>query len=67
MFIFLTRSRHGPLVQVALGVVCVVIGLSVLTKILLALGALLIVWGLVAAVSRQRDRRWNREDSGSNE
>jgi uncharacterized membrane protein HdeD (DUF308 family) len=67
MFIFLTRSRHGPLLQLALGVVFVVIGLFVLTKILLVLGGLLIVWGIVATTMRLRARRWDREDSGSNE
>jgi heme A synthase len=57
MFFFLARSRYGPLVQIALGLVCIVIGLFVLTKIMLALGGLLVVWGIVIAASRQRARR----------
>jgi type IV secretory pathway TrbD component len=57
MFFFLARTRYGPLVQIALGLVCVVIGLFVLTKIMLVLGGLLVVWGIATAASRQRARR----------
>ncbi len=64
MFIFLTRSRYGPLIQVALGLICVVIGLFVFTKILLSAGGLLIVWGIATGVSRLRTRRRDREDYG---
>jgi hypothetical protein len=57
MFIFLSRSRYGPLVQIALGLACVVIGLFVLTKIMFVLGGLLVVWGIATTASRQRARR----------
>jgi hypothetical protein len=64
MFLFLTRSRYGPLLQIALGAGCVVIGLFVLTRILLALGGLLILVGIGTAVSRARSARREREDYG---
>jgi hypothetical protein len=64
MFLFLSRSRYGPLVQIALGVACVVIGLFVLTRILLALGGLLILVGIGTAVGRARSARREREDYG---
>jgi heme A synthase len=58
MLFFLARRRYGPLVvQIALGVVCIVIGLFVLTKIMLVLGGLLVVLGIATAASRQRARR----------
>jgi uncharacterized membrane protein HdeD (DUF308 family) len=65
MFVFFSRSRYGPLAQVAVGVACVVIGLFVLTKILLALGGLLIVWGIAVMVGRLRARRRERDESAS--
>jgi uncharacterized membrane protein HdeD (DUF308 family) len=65
MFVFLSRSRYGPLAQVAVGAACVAIGLFVLTKILLALGALLIVWGLAMMAGRLRARRRDRDENAS--
>jgi membrane protein implicated in regulation of membrane protease activity len=63
MFVFFSRSRYGPLVQVAVGLACVVIGLFVLTRILLAVGAVLIVLGIAVMVSRLRARRRERDES----
>lgn len=66
MFVFLSRSRYGPLIQVALGVACVVIGLFVLTRILLAAGGLLIVWGIATGIRRLRLRSGEAgQDGGS--
>jgi uncharacterized membrane protein HdeD (DUF308 family) len=65
MFLFFSRSRYGPLVQVAVGLACVVIGLFVLTRVLLAAGAVLIVWGSAVMASRLRARRRERNESTS--
>lgn len=64
MFFSLSRSRYGPLVQVALGAACVVIGLFVLTRILLAVGGLLVVWGIASGISRLRRRSREAEQTG---
>lgn len=61
MFFFLSRSRYGPLLQIAIGAACVVAGLFVLTRILLTLGGLLIVWGAATGVHRLRGRSGERE------
>lgn len=63
MFLFLSRSKYGPLVQAAVGVLCVVIGLFVLTKILLALGAVLIVWAAAIGIGRMRARVRETDES----
>lgn len=64
MFGFLSRSRHGPLIQAALGLACVITGLFVLTRILLTAGGLLIVWGILTGISRLRARgRESGQDS----
>jgi hypothetical protein len=52
--LFLTRGQ--PLLQIAIGVACVVTGLFVLTRILLSVGGLLIVWGAASWILRWRDR-----------
>ena len=56
MFLFLSRHRYGPLIQIVMGAVFVVAGLFIFTRILLSLGALLIVWGIVGGISRLRRR-----------
>jgi hypothetical protein len=65
MFRFLSRSRYGPLIQVALGLACVVTGLFVLTRVLLAAGGLLIVWGILTGVGRLRARSREAGQDGS--
>jgi hypothetical protein len=62
MFRFLSRSRYGPFIQAALGLACIVIGLFVLTRILLALGSVLVVWAAVTGFGRLRARARERDD-----
>lgn len=52
--LFLTRGR--PLLRAAVGVAVVVAGLFFLTRILLTLGSILIVWGVAGAIVRWRSR-----------
>jgi hypothetical protein len=65
MFRFLSRSRYGPLVQAALGLACIVISLFVLTRTLLTLGGVLVIWAAVTGVGRWRARRRDRDDTAS--
>lgn len=65
MFRFLSRSRYGPLVQAGLGLACIIIGLFVLTRILLTLGGVLVVWAAIVGISRLRARARERDDSAS--
>ena len=62
MFRFLSRSRYGPLIQAALGLACIIIGLFVLTRIMLALGSVLLVWAAVVGFGRRRARARERDD-----
>ena len=65
MFAFLSRSRYGPLIRIAAGLACVVIGLFALTRILLTVGGLLVVWGIVTGISRLHARsRETRQNGG---
>jgi hypothetical protein len=64
MFVFLSRSRHGPLLQVTLGLAIIVIGLFVMTRILLPAGGLLVVWGIFGGVRRLRARGREGDESG---
>lgn len=63
MFRYLSRARYGPLVQAALGLACIAIGLVVLTRIMLTLGSVLIVWAAVAGIVRLRARSRERDES----
>jgi hypothetical protein len=65
MFVFLSRGKYGPSVQVVLGLAFVVIGLFVMTKILVPLGGLLVVWGIVLSVRRRRARNRERDESAA--
>lgn len=65
MFLFLSRSKYGPLIQAALGLACIIIGLFALTRIMLALGSLLVVWAAAIGISRLRGRARERDDSAS--
>lgn len=62
MFLFLSRSWPGLLLQALLGLGCIAIGLFVLTRIMLALGSLLILWSVAASVRRWRARARERDD-----
>lgn len=65
MFLFLSRIRYGPLVQVAAGLVFVIIGLFVLTRVLLTAGGLLIVWGIATGIGHHRARNRQRDESSA--
>jgi hypothetical protein len=65
MFRFLSRSRYGPFTQAALGLTCIIIGLFVLTRIMLALGGVLVAWAAAIGFGRLRARAREREDSAS--
>jgi hypothetical protein len=64
MFLNLSRSKYGPLVQAAAGLLCLVISLFVLSRIMLVLGALLIVWAAVTGIGRLRARRERDQGAG---
>ncbi len=51
------RERYGPLILIGYGLAAVGIGFAILTKVLWALGALLIVWGVVGGIGRWHRRR----------
>lgn len=61
MFRYLARTKYGPLVQAALGLACVAVGLVVLTRIMLTLGGVLIVWAAVTMAARLRARGRERD------
>lgn len=65
MFLFLSRSRYGPLIQAGLGLGCIIVGLFVLTRIMLALGSLLVVWAAAIGIGRLRGRARERDDGVS--
>jgi transcriptional regulator with XRE-family HTH domain/tetratricopeptide (TPR) repeat protein len=65
MFLFLSKSPRGLLVQVLLGLACIAIGLFTLTRIMLALGSVLIVWAAAVGISRWRARARERDDRAS--
>lgn len=57
MFFGISRSRHAPLLRVAIGVALFVIGIFVLTRIMWAGAAAYVLWGAVSGVSRMRGGR----------
>jgi hypothetical protein len=63
--LFLTRGR--PLLRAALGVVVVVAGLFILTRILLTVGGVLILWGIAGEIGRRRARGRGRSPDESSE
>ena len=52
--VFLVPSRYRPLARIVLGVVLVVLGIAVLGRISLVIGAALVVWGVVSGMNRRR-------------
>jgi type VI protein secretion system component VasK len=62
MFLFLSRSTYGLLVQALLGLACIAVGLFVLTRVMLALGSLLVVWAAAVGISRWRAHRARDRD-----
>jgi protein-S-isoprenylcysteine O-methyltransferase Ste14 len=65
MFRFLSRSRYGPFIQAGVGLTCIIVGLFVLTRIMLALGIVLVAWAAVTGFGRLRARARERDDSAS--
>ncbi len=63
--LFLTRGR--PFLRAALGVMVVVAGLFILTRILLTLGGVLILWGIAGEIGRRRARDRDRSPDESSE
>jgi hypothetical protein len=66
MFLFFLppriRQRYAPLIRIGYGLVAVALGFVILSKILWAAGALLIVWGIVSGLTRSRRRRRDNLD-----
>ena len=55
--LFLFRGKHGPLVRIILGAVMLAVGLLHHGWLILAaVGAVLLIWGLIGLVSAQRIR-----------
>lgn len=62
--LFLFGGRNGPLVRVILGVILLVVGIVVHGgALLVAIGAVLIIWGGVTALQNERTRRRRIADS----
>jgi uncharacterized membrane protein HdeD (DUF308 family) len=54
MLRFLVPSRYRPLARIVLGIVLVVLGIAVLGRVALVIGAALVVWGVVSGINRRR-------------
>jgi uncharacterized iron-regulated membrane protein len=51
------RERYGPLILIGYGLVALGLSFVFLTKILWAVGGLLIIWGIVSGIARWHRRR----------
>jgi uncharacterized membrane protein HdeD (DUF308 family) len=55
--LFLFRGTHGPLVRTLLGAIMLVVGLLHRGWLILAaIGAVLLIWGVIGIISAQRIR-----------
>jgi hypothetical protein len=54
------RDKYGPQVRLIAGLVVAILGITVLGKIALVVGAALIIWGVFGFVNRSRSRRVDR-------
>jgi len=64
MLRFLVPSRYRPLARIVLGVVLVVLGIAVLGRIALVIGAALVVWGVVSGINRHRRGAYDDDRDG---
>jgi hypothetical protein len=64
MLYFFIPSRYRPLARIAIGVVLVVLGVAVLGRIALVIGAALVVWGVVGGMNRRRRGAYDDEREG---
>jgi hypothetical protein len=55
--LFFFRGHHGPAARIVVGATLFIVGLAVHAALFSGIGAVLIVWGGMAAVSAQRGRR----------
>jgi uncharacterized membrane protein HdeD (DUF308 family) len=56
--LFLFRGKHGPIVRIVIGAVMLLAGLLLNGWLIVAaVGAVLLVWGVIALVAAQRVRR----------
>jgi hypothetical protein len=63
--LFLFRGRNGPVVRAIVGAILLAIGIAVHGGALFAgIGAVLLVWGGIGALSSQRVRRQGHIDNG---
>jgi hypothetical protein len=63
--LFLFRGHNGPLVRAIAGALLVVVGIAVHGGAILAgIGAVLLVWGGIGALSAQRAGRHNPVSNG---
>jgi formate hydrogenlyase subunit 3/multisubunit Na+/H+ antiporter MnhD subunit len=63
--LFLFRGHNGPVVRAIVGVILLAIGIALPGGALLAgIGAVLLVWGGIGALSSQRIRRQGHIGSG---
>jgi hypothetical protein len=62
--LFFFRGHNGPVLRAMLGAILLVIGIVTHGALLDAIGAVMIVWGGIGALSSQRVRRQARIDGG---
>jgi membrane-bound ClpP family serine protease len=63
--LFLFRGHDGPAVRAVIGAILLVIGIAVHGAALIAgIGAVLLVWGGIGALSSKRARRQSHISSG---
>lgn len=56
MLLFFVPPRYRPLLRILLGAVIVVLGLTVLGRIELGIGVLVLGWGIVGGIGRLQRR-----------
>jgi uncharacterized membrane protein YdbT with pleckstrin-like domain len=62
--LFLLKGRYAAAARIVIGIVLAVVGIAVHAPALILVGGLLIVWGIVAAVSGWRGRARQVRKSG---
>jgi hypothetical protein len=62
--LFLLKGRYAAAARIVIGIVLAVAGIAVHAAGLTLVGGLLVVWGIVAAVSGWRGRSRQAQESG---